>query len=219
MKSEHKYLNKQFTTTSGQTGVVVKYVNSKEVYFKFDATGWVGCFSMDNIRSGKVKDKMFPSVCGTGFIGDGEYKASVKGKRDKSYLSWMGMIQGCYDEKYMEMQSTHKGYSVVEEWHNYQNYAEWYYDNLPDDGKEYRVSRMDAIYGDKIFSPESCCLVPVGRKQKFPKQKIHKFKSPDGEVFEVTNVLKFCKEHGLHNGAMGYVSKEMAYHHKGWTKA
>jgi hypothetical protein len=216
---KHKYLNKQFTTTSGQTGVVIKYVSFREVYFKFDATGWVGCFSMDNIRSGKIKDKMSPSLCGVGFIGDGEYKPSVKGKFDKAYISWSSMIKQCYDKKTQRQFPVYIGCTVSSEWHNYQNYASWYYDNLPDDGKEYRLSRSDAIHGDKVFSPENCRLLTVQEIVEDARAKLYKLISPYGKLVDVYNLNKFCKENGLNYSAMHNVSTGRRKSCKGWTKA
>lgn len=64
--------------------------------------------------------------------------------------------------------------------------------------------RTDA-YGDRCAA---------GRRD----EKTYKFKSPSGEIFEVINLSRFCREHKLTNGLMWLVDCGKARQHKGWTK-
>lgn len=41
-----------------------------------------------------------PTVYNIGFLGEGNYKPSLNGKRNKEYSLWQSMLQRCYDEKF-----------------------------------------------------------------------------------------------------------------------
>lgn len=40
--------------------------------------------------------------------------------------------------------------------------------------------------------------------------------SPDGKIHHIKNLMKFCKENNLNNGALGQVAKGKIVHHKKW---
>jgi hypothetical protein len=216
MNNQFKYLNKRFTNNDGHSGFVLRYVNAKEVYLKFDATGWVGCFSMGNIREGRFKDKMHPSVFGVGFIGDGEYKTGKNGKNNKPYKTWCNMLNRCYDRKTQEKQPAYKGCTVAKEWLNYQNFAKWYEENYPKDGKDYQLDKDKLVQGNKVYSPDTCCFLTQRENKEISRAKTHRFTSPDGEKVDVYNLRKFCKENNLNQGNMFSVAKGNRNQHKGW---
>jgi hypothetical protein len=45
----------------------------------------------------------------------------------------------------------------------------------------------------------------------------YKVTNPNGKIFYVKNLTKFCKENGLHPSAMSNVVNKKAKHHKKWT--
>jgi hypothetical protein len=219
MKIKYKYLNKRFTNKSGQSGFVLKYVNKNEVYFKFDLTGWIGCFQMSHIRQGFFKDRLSPSVYGVGFIGDGPYKTYENGKRTKVYTTWHTMLQRCYDEKFQEKHPTYKDCTVVDEWHNFQNFGQWFEDNYPQDGKDYQLDKDRLVNGNKVYGPITCCFLTPQKNNEVSLAKHYAFISPSGEKIEVFNLNKFCRENNLDRGGMCKVANGSRNHHKGWTKA
>jgi hypothetical protein len=219
MNNQFKYLSKRFTNNDGQSGFVLKYVNASEVYFKFDLTSWVGCFAIQNIRHGNFKDKMQPSVFGIGFVGDGEYKTSKNGKLNKSYKTWTNMLRRCYHRETQEKQPTYKGCTVDKNWHNFQTFAQWFEENYPTDGRDYQLDKDKLVEGNKIYSPDTCCFLTHQQNVETSKAKHFRFISPSGEVIEVFNLNKFCRENNLNLGNMASVIKGSCNHHKGWTKA
>ena len=50
-----------------------------------------------NFKKGNIKCPYKPSICGIGYIGEGEYKVSENGKQTKCYNVWYDMMQRCYD--------------------------------------------------------------------------------------------------------------------------
>lgn len=47
--------------------------------------------------------------------------------------------------------------------------------------------------------------------------KCYEFRSPDGEIFQITNLASFCSEKGLCRPHLVSVSTGRRLHHKGWT--
>ncbi|ALY07069.1 hypothetical protein VmeM32_00078 [Vibrio phage vB_VmeM-32] len=71
------------------------------------------------------------------------------------------MLGRCYDSKIQEKQPTYIDCSVCDEWHYFQNFATWYYDNYPKDGisEKYQLDKDLKVNGNKIYSPETCLFV------------------------------------------------------------
>lgn len=114
------------------------------------------------IRVGSWKNPNQPSIYGVGFMGVGEYKSSHKGISTRAYDKWNAMLQRCYDKNFSSyMQYGGKGVSVCEEWHNFQNFAKWFYER----DKGGRVLQLDKdirypeSFTGKLYSPDYCCLV------------------------------------------------------------
>ncbi len=95
------------------------------------------------------------TVCNVGCIGVGNYKPTFNGKRTKANEVWKDMLQRCY--KYIEINPTYKDCSVVEEWHNFQNFAAWFEENYVEG---FELDKDILVKRNKIYSPETCCFVP-----------------------------------------------------------
>lgn len=104
-----------------------------------------------------MKNKL---VFGVGVYEKGRHKASVNGKHTKAYHAWRNMLERCYSASLHELRPTYMGCSVCDEWLKFQSFAEWYYDNYPQDGKSYHLDKDLKILGNKIYSPETCLFVP-----------------------------------------------------------
>lgn len=135
---------------------IIKYIHSSHVVVEFMNTGCVIISKSSAIRTGKVKDPMARIVCGVGFVGIGKYSS----RTDKlCYKRWSHMITRCYSEKYHAYQPTYIDCTVCSEWHNFQNFAEWFYENYPDDGNKYDLDKDLRVMRNKVYSPEYCAFV------------------------------------------------------------
>lgn len=114
-----------------------------------------------NFNRGVIKNPYDKTVCGIGYIGVGEHMArnSNTHKLERIYQIWAALIDRCYrnEEKYPAYCNKCE---VCDEWHNYQNFADWYIEN------EYRCDGRLHIDKDilhpncNLYSPENCLLVP-----------------------------------------------------------
>ena len=166
----------------GSKMIITKYnaFNDMEVYFpKYD---WkVKHVQYGNFKIGNVKCPYEPRTLGYGYIGEGKYASKENGKITKCYTVWHGMLVRCYDEKYQEKYHTYIGCTVCDEWLNFQNFAEWYYNNYYEvkDG-ELHLDKDILKKGNKIYSPDTCVLIPEQINTLFIKNNKHRGNNPIG---------------------------------------
>lgn len=107
-----------------------------------------------------IKNNNVISVQGVGYIGYGPYKPFINSKMTKAYSVWTGIMSRVYNQRALELHPWYKGCSVVPEWHNFQNFAEWYYSNLPSEEGDFEVDK-DLLYkGNRIYGPSQCVIIP-----------------------------------------------------------
>lgn len=113
-------------------------------------------------KKGKVKNPYDKTVCGVGYYGVGKYKSRRKDKKlTNAYKTWASMLQRCYDPYELNKHLTYIDCYVCEEWHNFQNFAEWYYKNYYEiEGETMCLDKDILVKGNKIYSSETCVLVP-----------------------------------------------------------
>ena len=73
------------------------------------------------------------------------------------YCKWKHMLERCYSEKHLSRYPTYRGNSVCEEWHLFSNFKRWM---ETQDWENKQLDKDLLIYQNKIYSPETCVLVP-----------------------------------------------------------
>ena len=202
------------TNKSGELEVV-DYVDAKNVRVKFIATGFEIATRVANIRAGKVKDKLRPSVFGIGYLGDGEFNSKLNGRCTKEYSTWRTMLQRCYDPKCHARSPSYIGCTVCKDWRNFQNFAAWM------STQNYEGKQLDKdikVKGNKVYSPETCSFVSHAENSVEAHAKRYTFASPTGELVEIYNLNKFCRDNSLYQKRMSAVHLGKEKQHKSWTK-
>jgi hypothetical protein len=151
------------TYPTNHTGdlVVVRVHNNYEVEVRFIETDNTVEVEAKDVRSGNVRDRLYPSISGVGYLGYGVHTSHVKeGKR--AYTIWRDILTRCYSKKHSNYEYYGGlGVYVCDEWLNFQNFANWYYNNKPKDGKEYHLDK-DGLHkgeGPKVYSPTTCQFI------------------------------------------------------------
>lgn len=175
-------------------------------------SGYESKATRNQIKEGKVKDRFKRNYYGIGFIGGTKYK--TKGKNSMAYHRWRHMLARCYDKDTQSKMKTYIGCSVCDEWHNYQNYADWFYSNMIEG---FDVDKDILIDGNRIYSPSTCKLVSHQENTEKATAKEYILKSPKGDYVKIYNLLKFCKTNGLTAQNIHKVIKGVRKHHKGWS--
>ena len=150
------YLNSFQKLKDGSIVKVVEYENCKNITIEFDY-GYQVKTTMISLKSRNFKHPNQKTVYGIGYIGVGEHKTS---DNLILYDKWSGMLRRCYDSKFLIKHPSYEGCSIIEEWHNFQVFAEWFYENWKPYMKGWHLDKDILVKGNKIYSPETCCFVP-----------------------------------------------------------
>lgn len=117
--------------------------------------------SYQEFINGSVKNLYHPDVYGVGYFGDGIYTARVDGKMSKCYNTWVNMLGRCYDRLHPRRQTSYDGVTVCEEWFNFQNFAEWFYNNYESSFMQnWHLDKDLLCFSCRMYSPETCSLLP-----------------------------------------------------------
>ncbi|QAX96031.1 hypothetical protein [Vibrio phage vB_VmeM-Yong XC32] len=137
---------------------VLEYVNSLKVHVEFVKTGFKLWTRKERLKSGEIRDKCHPVIEGRGFLGDGPYKQYVGGKNLPEYSAWMNMFKRCYKEDSKDYEA-YKDCEVHPDWFNFQNFAKWYTENIPD--STYQLDKDLLAPELRLYSKDTCCFLPA----------------------------------------------------------
>ena len=206
MAKKKELLETTFVNNEGCKLKIVDYVNNRQVGIIFEGSEQIYWAELTAIKNGRVKNPLFPSVFGVGFIGEGKYKVSESGKLTKAYSFWSGMFERCYRPGFWESHPTYMGCTVCDEWHNYQNFAKWFEDNYYEvEGEDMHLDKDILVKNNKIYSPDTCVFVPKSinlfpnKRQNFrgdlPMGVTYKSDNPKKYVSRVNNPLTKEREY------------------------
>ena len=156
----------------GSEMVIIKYKKWEDVDIYFPEYNWTAKNkTYQNFKKGQIKSPYERRYFGIGYLGEGKYKCKENGKKTRAYSTWNSMLQRCYDKKYHRKEPTYKDCEVSEEWHNFENYAKWYYDNYYEvEGETMELDKDILFKHNKIYSPETCIFVPKTINSLFVKR-------------------------------------------------
>lgn len=167
-------------TSCGTPAKILEYVNNKNVLIEFqDEYKYQYRTSYLNFKHGYLTN---PYECrntgGIGFIGVGEYNS-----RDHKvpYAKWKQIISRClkFNENDLAIQS-YKDCMICDEWLNFQNFAKWYYENVYEFNGTLCVDKDILIHDNKLYSPNTCLIVPERINLLFIKEKGRRGELPIG---------------------------------------
>lgn len=99
-------------------------------------------------------------IYGVGYNSKDKYKSFDNGKRTSAYSTWRNILERCYSPKIHETRPTYIGCTMHESWHNFQVFADWFYGHgYSDIG--YHLDKDLLIPKNKVYSPDTCCFVPI----------------------------------------------------------
>lgn len=126
------------------------------------------------------KQSLKPRMCGVGYWGSDDVNCTAE-----SYLRWHDMIHRCYNDKFHSRQEQYSNCEVCEEWKNYSNFKIWYENTVYHVGNEQMDIDKDILFkGNKIYSPQTCCIVPHSINTLFLTGKKNRGDLPLGVYFE-----------------------------------
>ena len=155
----------------GSEMIIVDYKRYSDIDVYFPQYDWiVKGVRYNTFKKGEISCPYERRTYGVGYLGEGKYKTRENGKATRVYKTWTGMLERCYDEKCQEKHPTYKDCIVSEEWHNFQTFAEWYYNNYYKIERERMELDKDILVKhNKIYSPDNCIFVPQTINKLFVK--------------------------------------------------
>lgn len=144
----------------GNKMVIVEYINANDITVLFDKYNFRVHTAYKCFKSGGVKCPYDRRYHNLGYIGVGKYKPFIKGKSTKQFDVWSAMMTRCYSSNKTKRSITYEGCTVCDEWHNFQNFAEWFEQNYYEvDNEEMCLDKDILIKGNKVYSPDTCVFV------------------------------------------------------------
>lgn len=187
---EEKYNNQ------GSLMKIVEYIGNNNIVVEFQDKYKFRVNSIyGNFKKGSIKNPFYPSVYGIGITGN-KYPRSINCKMTKEYDTWIHILQRCFDNKLKEKQPSYKDKECCEEWLYYPNFYEWLHSQSNFDkwyiGKRWAVDKDILVKGNKIYSPETCCLVPQNANCLFLKREAKRGKYPIGVRCKENSFIAVC---------------------------
>lgn len=160
-KRKTTLLGKLYKTNNSGECVLIDYRGAKHVTVKFfNPECFVTC-ELSNLLKGKVQNPLLPTFYNRGYIGVGKYSK----KNKAAYTTWTSMLKRAYSFEFHTRYPTYKDVTVCSEWLNFQNFAEWFYNQefseaKDEKGNKYHLDKDILDKGDKVYSPQNCCFIP-----------------------------------------------------------
>lgn len=138
-------------------------------------------------------------IYGVGFS-NGKYPITIApGKRSKENETWRGILKRCYEQAYQQREPTYIGCTICEEWYCYDVFYEWIisqenYTKWKEGGQKWCIDKDICIKGNKIYSPDTCFLVPKNVNGLFTNRKLHRGELPIGVSYsdKLNKFLVYC---------------------------
>lgn len=146
-----------FNTNNSGVCVVVNYTNYDDVTVKFVETGYETKTRMGNLKLGKVKDYLHPSIYGKGVLGEG-FKQSES--QSYSFQLWKNMLKRCYSEVSFKKSPSYEQCLTSETFNDYQQFKTWCNSQLGFGNTGWELDKDILVKGNKVYSEDTCCFVP-----------------------------------------------------------
>ena len=165
---------------------IIDYKDSFNVIVEFqDNTRYTTVVTYKNFIEGSVENPFVPTIYGVGIFGN-KYSSNTK-----EYYTWMGVLERSFDKKYKERNPTYKDVICCDEWLSFENFYEWLHtqENF-DKWYDLKLSAVDKdilFKGNKIYSYNTCCLVPQNVNALFIKRNFKRGEFPIGVSFDKRN--------------------------------
>lgn len=165
IQNPNKYIDRlgmEMVNTQGCVMKIIEYNSSSDIVVEFqNEYKWKTKTTWCHFINGQVDNAYYPTLHGVGIIGD-KYPITINQKATKEYCTWSSMLDRCCcPDRY----PAYKDVSCCKEWFLYDNFCEWLHNQENFDvWKDMPLSALDKdilIKGNKIYSPETCCLVPI----------------------------------------------------------
>lgn len=142
---------------------ILEIIDLTNIRIKFLEHHYETIVKSSSIRNGEIKNYMKPSVCNIGFLGDGVYPSKINNKITPVYQVWKSMLNRVYKPGTQKLARQYAGTSIHIYWHNFQNFAAWYHDQIDHFNSvdfRWEIDKDLLFPCNKIYSSMTCCVIP-----------------------------------------------------------
>lgn len=149
-----------------------------------------------NFKSGSIRNPYARSIYGIGMTGN-KYPTAINTYPIREYLTWHNIMQRCYSNGLKKKQPAYQNVTCCDEWQNYENFYEWLHSqpnfNKWLNGNRWAIDKDILNKGNKIYSPENCCLIPQNVNCLFLKREAERGKYPIGVRYTKDGFIAICR--------------------------
>lgn len=171
-------LGKLFDTKKSGKIQVVDYCSSTDVTVMFLDTGFKTKTYLSLIKSGNVKDITLPHVLGVGYT-EGLPTRCKDGKLILEYSYWQSMLARCYCKSKSDGTC-----SVSDNFLRYSIFKNWCQNQVGFGNVGWHLDKDILVKGNKVYSEDTCCFVPVEINCIFGSNKKVRGNNPIGVYYE-----------------------------------
>jgi hypothetical protein len=145
------------------------------------------------------KKIMKPVMYGRGYHG-----LLYKNSKDEAWSAWHNMMGRCYSPAVHERQPEYTECEICEEWKNFSNFKLWYDKNIlpwKSFGIKVDIDKDILFKGNKLYSPDTVCLVPHTINTLFVNRKAARGDYPLGVFYD--------KDKGKYRACMAFMEKSI----------
>lgn len=176
---------------------IIEYNSEDNLKVRFDDNDncVVNSTYREFFKTSRLTSPLDKSICGIGYFGIGTYKGfdEVNKRPTKEYDAWRSMIRRCYGN--LDNCKAYRDCTVCDEWLCFQTYAKWYEENYYKFKDEVMTVDKDIlIKGNRVYSPDTCLIVPVSINSMFVKCKNNRGNLPIGVYMHRGKYVSHCAD-------------------------
>ena len=145
------------TNTYGKIEIL-EVLSLTHVKVKFLESGHITDTWLSSTLTGKIKDISRSRVYGVGYLG-GDQPKNIGST--KEYRVWKNMLERCYGENRLVKSPSYDGCSVSDEFLNFTFFKDWCNNQVGFGNEGYHFDKDLLVKGNKVYSPDTCCFIPV----------------------------------------------------------
>lgn len=222
-KNPNYRLGEKNISKEGYLMKIIHYTSNHDVIIEFQDEYHAQIHTeYKHFKNGSVKNPFHKSLLNVGVLGN-KYPNRINGKFTKEYNAWRAMVQRCYDEKLKNKFTTYSECTMFSDWLYFPNFYEWLHsqENF-EQWKEgnWNLDKDILVKGNKLYSPETCCLVPHHINVLFVRNEPRRGNYPIGVTIMPNGMYQascsdpFELEHKPHNIGYYYTAEDAFYAYK-----
>jgi hypothetical protein len=164
---------------------VTEYIDSHNITVKFLNTGAIKNTTASALTTGILKDS---EVHDTHKYGVMDIPKSVGrgGRCDPLYKKWNGMMQRCYNPKNKINNPAYEACTSSETFRHFSKFKSWYYSQIGCKQEGWHLDKDILIKGNKVYSEDTCCIVPPEINVALANNKSVRGSFPQGVIYNST---------------------------------